>query len=306
MKKMFVLLFFLPVLFCACTTAPDPDNPPVSVAEKSAIPGLLGPDTVNPQVLRHTGYEAVYTGDVSAAYTVWQKETFSDYTEDGDIAFAYHIKGAEKPYYRRIGRITAGTIALDDFPSPGDIFVNETSIKIADGLTHTFSEEDLLIKGGILELYEQNDVVIEPDDAHVIGIDTGRSYGRSRFAFFDVLNDREAAGPPGWIELYHNADFSEVEPNRVFDGILILLFDKDALVKGVTAKPVAVHSDIVTTSGVRHEYEIEAKKGWNIIWVHGEYRREQVMEYTTYKTDLSGMPRNVRWVLRDNAPQILQ
>jgi hypothetical protein len=295
--KVFKYLLVLSLIFLGCNTNPessmDVDEHSANGWQEHDYFELKYLENLNPQVRLYLGPEQVEIGSTST-----YRRNYSDFSDDGIICYRYYLKDRKQWFYKDIGKIVSGKLELYNFPSIDEIFINETTIRITEDVVYTFAEEDLLINDNSL-IFERNKLEITPLDAHIMKLHpiSGGGYSKSLFSYFV---DQSSTTPNKELELFYESDYNTTDPQRVYDGILVILFDRDTTVNGNINRPF-VRTDTVYAFGANNTYEIYAKKGWNVIWVHSENHGNKYMTYTSYKTNLSEMPQNLQWVLKNNA-----
>jgi len=208
-------------------------------------------------------------------------------------------------YYNEIGKIISGNIELYDFPKTEDIFINDTTIKITDDLMYTFTENNLLINNDLfknLHLLEDN-ILIEPINTHVFSpLKIPYQQNPARTNLLECFTKHGDILPEKYLTLRYQSDYSQDAPNYISEGIIIMLFDRCTKITGNGYRPYNIwkgdtNNIVFEQYGLNITYEINAKKGWNIIWVYSESYENDKISYYTFKTDLSQMSQNLKWVI---------
>jgi len=249
-----------------------------------------------PQVKQHIGYKGVTIGN-----RITSIKEYSDYHDSITICYSFDIENVK--YYTEIGKIISGNIELYDFPKTEDIFINDTTIKITDDLMYTFTENDLLINNVLfknLDILEKN-ILIEPINTHIISpLINPYIQSPARTNLLECFTKPDDILPEKYLTLRYQSDRSQDVPIYISEGIIIMLFDRYTKITGNGYRPFITKKNngmLFERYGLNISYEINAKKGWNIIWVHSETRENDKMIYYTLKTDLSQMPQNLKWII---------
>ena len=238
--------------------------------------------------LQKVSYEVVtYERDFGRVITYRTRSIFSDFEDNGFILFdEQHQENNDiELNYRILGKVFTGEIELLSFPSFEEMLHNKS--------TFLFPLENSLIFDSI----NLSNIMIYPSDTYVFT--PGKMINaRQKFAFFDDFDQIYNSLTNSYIALYCLSDLNFTGDQGIEDRIHFMFFDRDTIIKGTDTIPPREVLDSFQTIiyGKSVIYEINAKKGWNIIWIHSFSDSEHNMDYETYKTDFSEIP-NLNWVL---------
>jgi hypothetical protein len=154
-----------------------------------------------------------------------------------------------------------------------EFYVNAGTItdgKLTLALPSTIAEEHLSIMSeGVPET-----ITISPSDAKGVEVS---------LRLFEEETEK------GYLELGKIVQSGSVE---TYDRIDYMYFAKSVSINGTVSE---IYSEKGEEYAYSESYQINGKAGWNRIYVHGS--EDETSENNTYKTDLSGVPGDLKWIL---------